>query len=103
MVLNRHFAIIDAETLMAVDVLNLRKEGSKLDTNPRTVIQIEERIARLALRWHYEDDDAERARLLGACQALYWAANPGIGWRDCEDQADGYMMDVLAQEEGLSQ
>ena len=68
---------------------------------PRTIAQIEERIARLALRWHYAEDDTERARLLGACQALYWAFKPDMAWSYCEELAQGYMEDVLSDEEGL--
>jgi hypothetical protein len=67
----------------------------------RTSAEIDDRIARLAIRWHYEEDPHLCAELMSAAAALYWASDPTCSWAEAVSRVDSYMAAVI-KEEGLT-
>jgi hypothetical protein len=67
----------------------------------RTSAEIDDRIARLAIRWHYEEDPYICAELMSAAAALYWVSDPTCTPAEALDRVDNYMTEVL-KEEGLT-
>jgi hypothetical protein len=68
----------------------------------RPSAEIDDRIARLAIRWHYEEDPNLCAELMSAAAALYWVSDPTCNWAEAVSRVDNYMAEII-KEEGLNQ
>jgi len=64
--------------------------------------EIDNRIARLAIRRHYITDQDERYALLSAAAALYWVTDPTCSWAEAFDMVEQYTDSILTEDEGLT-
>lgn len=74
-------------------------ERTEPPTRPSS--EIDDRIARLAIRWHYEEDPGLRSELMSAAAALYWVSDPTCEWVEALDRVGNYMTEIT-NEEGLT-
>jgi hypothetical protein len=75
-----------------------RTMSERTEPPTRPSAEIDDRIARLAIRWHYEEDAQLRGELLSAAAALYWASDPTCEWTNAPEFLAGYVEAVLKAE-----
>lgn len=67
----------------------------------RSAREIDDRLARLTIRWRFASEDSlEEIRLVAQAAAIFWVLDPDVTWADAVDRVLPVMMEII-REEGL--
>ena len=67
----------------------------------RSVREIDDRLARLTIRWRFTfDGSLEERCLIAQAAAIFWVLDPDVAWADAVDRVLPVMMEIIS-EEGL--